>query len=289
LGIAKVSRLYQKNEKKHGIDRNRPDSINVLESETDPLLLEDLKTSKNLQNKELYKIKYICSNNHNFCGKCMKMFHYKTNCEDDKEILDFGTDSGKMIKKCPNCRTWTEKDEGCNHMHCKICNYDWCWLCEENCPQDHYLKRGTPCYGKQFNDQGDPDIELMLMLQDQDSFFPSIIFFFILSFLVVSGVSRQLLYENNRRNNTSKMTVIIALFCMLFIIELLLFLFNGIITMYMITSLGKFRRIRSTHAKAICSFSFFLLWPILYFFGFTLALFWLVVMIFYSLYKVCSL
>lgn len=42
-------------------------------------------------------------------------------------------------KRCPSCHTPTEKDNGCNHMHCTAmvsrngrqeqCNQDWCWLC----------------------------------------------------------------------------------------------------------------------------------------------------------------
>jgi len=32
------------------------------------------------------------------------------------------------IKKCPQCKVWIEKTEGCNHMSCK-CGAHICWVC----------------------------------------------------------------------------------------------------------------------------------------------------------------
>lgn len=32
-------------------------------------------------------------------------------------------------KRCPRCTTPIEKDEGCNHMQCRKCQYDFCWIC----------------------------------------------------------------------------------------------------------------------------------------------------------------
>jgi hypothetical protein len=58
---------------------------------------------------------------------------------------------GKLIKQCPSCQYWTEKNEGCNHMTCKGCGYMWCWLCEGRYEEDHY-RRGGSCYGMQFGD-----------------------------------------------------------------------------------------------------------------------------------------
>lgn len=34
-------------------------------------------------------------------------------------------------KKCPNCNEPIEKNGGCNHMTCKSCSYDFCWICSE--------------------------------------------------------------------------------------------------------------------------------------------------------------
>ena len=32
-------------------------------------------------------------------------------------------------KKCPMCNSRIEKNQGCNHMNCKICKHEFCWIC----------------------------------------------------------------------------------------------------------------------------------------------------------------
>jgi hypothetical protein len=33
------------------------------------------------------------------------------------------------VRFCPVCRAKVEKNEGCNHMTCIICKYEFCWFC----------------------------------------------------------------------------------------------------------------------------------------------------------------
>jgi len=33
------------------------------------------------------------------------------------------------IQECPNCHSAIEKDGGCNHIICKQCKFDFCWVC----------------------------------------------------------------------------------------------------------------------------------------------------------------
>jgi len=58
-------------------------------------------------------------------------------------------------RKCPQCGTPTEKNEGCNHMTCYVCQTGWCWLCGQiignQVLPDHY-KTGE-CKGKQFTSE----------------------------------------------------------------------------------------------------------------------------------------
>jgi hypothetical protein len=32
-------------------------------------------------------------------------------------------------KDCPKCQTSIEKNGGCNHMWCKQCKHEFCWVC----------------------------------------------------------------------------------------------------------------------------------------------------------------
>ena len=54
----------------------------------------------------------------------------------------------KFIKKCPKCGIWTEKNDGCNHITCIECNYQWCWLCNQKYTSGHYSY--GKCSGFQF-------------------------------------------------------------------------------------------------------------------------------------------
>ena len=93
--------------------------------------------------------KYVkCLNGHEYCFECLRKPHGTTTCDEymEKEFMTWKND--KRVKKCPRCKIYTEKNEGCNHMTCTSCKYQWCWLCEENYTYGHY-DRGK-CRGFQF-------------------------------------------------------------------------------------------------------------------------------------------
>ncbi|CAF0734234.1 unnamed protein product [Didymodactylos carnosus] len=79
----------------------------------------------------------ICSNcDMSFCFQCAHPWHDPIKCvfvlKWNKKLVD---DSETIIwmkantKCCPKCRVTIEKNGGCNHMSCKHCNYEFCWLC----------------------------------------------------------------------------------------------------------------------------------------------------------------
>ena len=93
--------------------------------------------------------KYVqCKNGHEFCFECLRKPHGNSSCEQfmEKEFMTWKKD--KRVKRCPRCKIYTEKNEGCNHMTCTSCKYQWCWLCEEEYTYGHY--DGGKCKGFQF-------------------------------------------------------------------------------------------------------------------------------------------
>ena len=94
------------------------------------------------------KSKYVkCQIGHEYCFECLKPPHGDKICESlDKKFLNWK--KNKRVKKFPKCKIFTEKNEGCNHMTCSNCKYQWCWLCEEKYNYEHYSS--GKCKGHQY-------------------------------------------------------------------------------------------------------------------------------------------
>ncbi|OBZ70843.1 Heat shock protein hsp88 [Grifola frondosa] len=78
-----------------------------------------------------------CSSTHTFCFGChidsdhrpvvcgvAKMWLQK--CRDDSETANWIKSN---TKECSKCQSTIEKNGGCNHMTCKKCKYEFCWVC----------------------------------------------------------------------------------------------------------------------------------------------------------------
>ena len=106
------------------------------------------------------KQKFVkCLNNHEFCFLCLEKPHKENPCKDtiDKSMENFA--KNHFIKKCPHCGIITEKEEGCNHITCSKCNYQWCWLCNQKYDPEHF--RGGKCKGLQyFKPKNEEDVKL---------------------------------------------------------------------------------------------------------------------------------
>ena len=90
----------------------------------------------------------MCSNGHSTCMSCFQAAHSPYSCElaqewsnkirEQLQQVDVDKSSGDIAnalwlaancKRCPRCQTPIEKDEGCNHMSCRKCRYEFCWIC----------------------------------------------------------------------------------------------------------------------------------------------------------------
>jgi hypothetical protein len=95
--------------------------------------------------------KYVkCNFGHEFCFVCGQKPHGWKACS---SMIDKGFEEWKthnLVKRCPYCQFWTEKRDGCNHMTCAQCNFQWCWVCEQECVAGHY--KFGPCKDLQFSD-----------------------------------------------------------------------------------------------------------------------------------------
>jgi hypothetical protein len=66
-----------------------------------------------------------------FCTKCKNAHSIFITCEmaGDYEFNHWRRTRKEGCKKCPHCRIYIEKNEGCMHMTCYSCRHEFCWTC----------------------------------------------------------------------------------------------------------------------------------------------------------------
>ena len=117
------------------------------------------------------KSKYVsCENGHTFCFECLKPPHGNKSCDKNIDTKFMKWKEGKRVKKCPRCQIFTEKNEGCNHMTCVECKFQWCWLCQKRYTYDHFDK-GT-CTGLQFYKESDQE-KIKQKLEENKKLYPT--------------------------------------------------------------------------------------------------------------------
>ena len=84
------------------------------------------------------KTHVICECGFHMCFKCGEAWHSGSSCTKNYEKLYSGWAKDKKIQKCPKCKIRIEKNEGCNHMTCTRCNYQWCWICGGKYTSGHF-------------------------------------------------------------------------------------------------------------------------------------------------------
>ena len=98
------------------------------------------------------KNKYVkcIEKKHKFCFICLKDWHGKIPCKDSTLTNSLNVlEKNNQVKRCPKCKFFIEKGEGCNHMTCSNCGYQFCWLCLGEYNINHF-EYGR-CRGRQYS------------------------------------------------------------------------------------------------------------------------------------------
>lgn len=79
-----------------------------------------------------------CLDGHEYCFRCIYENHlpcpcwitarWIKKCEDDSETANW---IEANTHNCPGCGGAIEKNGGCNHMVCRTCKREFCWICHE--------------------------------------------------------------------------------------------------------------------------------------------------------------
>ena len=87
-------------------------------------------------------VKCLFCNIAEFCIKCCQSSHGGECEKGDEASLEY---IKLNSRKCPYCNVATERNGGCNKMHCSRCDGYWCWTCNIkyniNEVNDHYINR----------------------------------------------------------------------------------------------------------------------------------------------------
>jgi len=78
-----------------------------------------------------------CKCGFKFCFKCGEEDHAPASCKMLQQWLDKCKNESETAhwimantKKCPKCLVRIEKNQGCNHMTCRSCKHEFCWVCD---------------------------------------------------------------------------------------------------------------------------------------------------------------
>jgi len=71
-----------------------------------------------------------------FCVRCGEEAHAPAGCKPLSQWSEKCSNESETAnwilantKRCPKCNTRIEKNQGCNHIVCSVCKYDFCWMC----------------------------------------------------------------------------------------------------------------------------------------------------------------
>ena len=104
------------------------------------------------------------------CFACKQEWHEGVTCEAimNNQLAGWAELGNSNVSKCPMCKTWIEKNRGCNYMECLFCGYKFCWVCRAGAVHgdDHFrnfLDKGKGCGAKMMDEEAKPGDHLRLM------------------------------------------------------------------------------------------------------------------------------
>ena len=69
---------------------------------------------------------FACDSEYHEPATCPQLALWKAKCASESETASWIIAN---TKKCPKCHVRIEKNQGCNHITCRSCAYEWCWVC----------------------------------------------------------------------------------------------------------------------------------------------------------------
>lgn len=72
------------------------------------------------------------------CLECKSPWHTGKECTSWKQVQIWASSVGADVNSCPKCTCVIERTAGCNHMTCKACKHEFCWLCGANYHAGHF-------------------------------------------------------------------------------------------------------------------------------------------------------
>jgi len=86
-----------------------------------------------------------------WCATCKLPAHSEISCEEAKirqGLYELENDvwRAKNAKQCPQCKVHIQKNQGCSHITCRQCKYQFCWIClGKYQPGKHTFGDTCPC------------------------------------------------------------------------------------------------------------------------------------------------
>ncbi|ODV69286.1 hypothetical protein HYPBUDRAFT_103016 [Hyphopichia burtonii NRRL Y-1933] len=113
------------------------DCNNLIELDRDAIANHDEDENRDIDLTHVLNVS--CPENHEFCYKCHRENHlpcpcwivdlWVQKCKDDSETANW---IQANTQPCPECDSLIEKNGGCNHLTCRKCKYEFCWICLGN-------------------------------------------------------------------------------------------------------------------------------------------------------------